>query len=99
MKSFIPHKILVINDQVSVEQHNSTLSQCYALAFDWANRMGLEGKRVFDLLLKAPDYHQDPLNCQSVLWCKIECSEEDRKIWEETNQINLEIAILKSLSE
>jgi len=35
MKSFIPHKILLINEQILISKDDETLSRCYQLAFDW----------------------------------------------------------------
>lgn len=100
MKSFIPHRILVINEQVVQEKDEENMTRCYQLAFDWANRMGMKRKRVFDLYLQSPDPNKDPINihCQSYLWCKIECTMEERKIWDEIQKLNVQHAILTALS-
>lgn len=90
MKSYIPHRIFVINDQIVHE----TMDRCYQLAFDWANRMGMEGKRVFDLCLQRPDPNNfNPLRQQSYLCCKIECTIEEREKWDELQKMNIEHAI------
>lgn len=99
-KSFIPHRILVINDQVVQAKDNETLTRCYQLAFDWANRMGKEGKRVFDLFLQRPDPNNyNPMRQQSYLWCKIECTIEERKKWDELQKLNIELAVLNMLGD
>ena len=90
MKHFIPHRIFVINEQIEFSNMREIILRCYALAFEWANKMGLEGKRVYDLYLQKPD----PINCNSMntasyLWCKIECTEEERMQWEEQQKLNI----------
>lgn len=90
MKSYIPHRILIINDQVTHTAMNETVFYCYRLAFDWSNRMGIEGKRVFDLFLEKPKYDADPLNIPLYsIWCKIECTIEERERWDEMQKLNL----------
>lgn len=87
MKYYIPYKILIINEQVEKTAQDESFLHCMKLAFDWANRMGLKGKRVFDLYLEKPDYRNyDPLRQHHTLWCKLECTEQDRKAWEKLRE-------------
>ena len=100
MKSYIPHRILVINDQVVQSALDETLFECYRLAFKWANDMGLQGKKVFDLFLEKPKYDGDPMNIpRYYLWCKIECTEDERKIWDDQNKLNIAHAVFNSFVE
>lgn len=99
-KSYIPHRILIINDQINESARDKTLSECYRLAFDWANKMGSQGKKVFDLYLQKPDYDKDPMNmARYILWCKIECTIEERKLWEEQQKLNFENAFWNALTD
>jgi hypothetical protein len=100
MNSYIPHRILVINQQITKNADDEALLQAFRLAFDWANRMGQEGKRVFDLYLQRPDINNyNPLANQSYLWCKIECTQEERERWDEIQKVNVTQAVLKAMSE
>lgn len=83
-KHYIIYKILEINDQVIAAKDLETFNWIYGKAFEWANEMGRNGKRVYDLHLETPESkHQDPLNIRCFLLCKIECTHEERKMWEE----------------
>lgn len=100
MKSYIPHRLLVINDQIVEAKDNESMERCYQLAFDWANRMGLEGKKVFSLFLERPDPKNfNPMRQQSYLWCKIECTEEERAKWDEIQKLHAEHAVYKMLND
>ncbi len=93
MTSYIPHLILTLTDQVTQSAMDETLTEAYRLAFDWANRMGKEGKRVYDLFLQKPNYAVNPFDTYFHLWCKIECSKEDRIIWEENRKMIFNISL------
>ncbi len=100
MKSYIPHRILIINEQICKNEEEKILTNCFQLSFDWANRMGLEGKRVFDLFLQKPDERNyNPMRQQSFLWCKIECTIEERKLWDEQQEQNIQKAVIDALSD
>jgi hypothetical protein len=100
MKSYIPHRILVINRAAIEHKDEETLSRCYQLAFDWANRMGQEGKKVFDLFLEKPDYGKDPLNIgRYYLWCKMECTIEEREKWDVIQKLNIQHAVFTALKD
>jgi hypothetical protein len=100
MKSYIPHQILVINEEISKDAQNVTFTRAYRLAFDWANMMGMNGKKVFDFYIQNPEYWGDPIASQkTLLWCKIECTEEERKIWEENQKLNVQHAVLTALGD
>lgn len=98
MTSYIPHLILTLTDQVTMNAMDETITEGYRLAFDWANRMGKEGKRVYDLFLQKPTY-EDPLNIRYSLWCKIECTEDERRIWEKNRERMLIESICGSLTK
>lgn len=100
MNSYIPHTILVINDQILSAKDDETLSRCYALAFDWANRMGKEGKKVFGLRLKRPDPNDyNPSRMQSYLSCNIGCTVEERQKWDEMQKLRVQKAVYDMLSD
>jgi hypothetical protein len=82
MKSFIPHNIITINRLVKDNKDLDVLHYCYRMAFDWANRMGLEGKRVYDLEMLEPPMN-DVFFSRYYLCCKIECTLEERRAWED----------------
>ena len=75
MKSYISHRLLIIDEHVKFD--DPILIRCMQLAFEWANSMGLQGKKVHSLTIINPDPNQSCLlqNNQTV-WCKIECEEE-----------------------
>lgn len=80
---YIPYRICVINE-VDFLQTQEVLLTVFRVAFEWANKMGLKGKRVYNLhLQRAAPKSMSPMNCQSYLWCQIECTKEEREIWEE----------------
>lgn len=82
MKSFIPHNIITINQSILNKENLEFLHYCYERVFDWANRMGLEGKRVYDLEMLDPPMN-DAFFSRYYLCCKIECTLEQRKAWED----------------
>lgn len=98
VKSYIPHKLITLNSQISQNGDDKVLMECFRKAFDWANQMGLEGKRVFDFYFERPD-PSNPFAGQSYIWCKIECTEEERKYWEEMREIKIKLSIYDALNE
>lgn len=98
--SYIPHRLLVINEYAGTNLDDAVMNECYRLAFDWANDMGRKGKRVFGLFLQRPDpKNHDPVRQQSHLWCKIECTVGEREIWEEMQEIQARQYVLDMLKE
>lgn len=97
MKTYIPYKLLVINEF----SENEAMNKCYRLAFDWANKIGRNGKRVFDLYIQRPDpENYNPLSQQSYnLWCKIECSMREHDIWEEMQELQAKEYVLNMLKD
>jgi len=98
VKNYIPKKLLVITYDVNSDVYNDVLIDCLFKSFDWANRMGLEGKKVYDLTLKEPD-RDNPLSTALTLWCKVECSEQERKDWEKNCEYQIKLAICEALIE
>lgn len=98
MKSYIPYRILVINCQFIESYQDEVLLQCFRLSLDWANRMGLKGKRVYDFYLEKSD-PKNPLDYLSYLWCKVECTEDERKLWKEQRELNVKHAVYEFLKE
>ena len=87
MQSYIPYRILTINEQVEKTAQDESFLYCMKLVFDWANQMGIKGQRVFSLHLETPNSNNyNPLRQHKVLWCKIECTEEERKAWEKLGE-------------
>lgn len=90
MKTWIPHKILTMNEQVIQTYNDEAFLRCMNLAFDWANQMGIKGQRVFDLTITTPsDRPYDPLNEVISVWCKIECTEEQRQHWQRNRELDV----------
>ena len=83
-QSYIPHCILKINRP----RDEATLIHCMSLAFNWANEMGLKGKKVMDLTLVDAS-EESFVDQPSALFCKIECTEEHRKLWESTRELEI----------
>lgn len=97
MKYYIPHRLLLINEQV---QEDPILMKCMQLAFQWANDMGIKEKKVSHLHLEKPDpYRFDPLNQHYTLCCKIECEEEERSSWNKMKEIEVKKYIFDQISE
>jgi hypothetical protein len=80
--SYIPCCILRLNKQI---ERDPVLIQAMRLVFDWANKNGLAGKKVYNLKLDDPS--ADPLSLSYGLWCMVECTEEERKAWEKHREI------------
>lgn len=100
MKSYIPHRLLVINQQFNANADDPVLMESMKVAFEWANKMGLEGKSVCNLYLQKADHKEfDPMRQQSILWCKIECTEEERKIWDETQEKYAKLAAINAIKD
>jgi hypothetical protein len=97
MKNYIPRCLMVLNDQI---QKDPVLVQCMRLAFDWANQAGLDGKRVCELTLVEPDpENYSPLRQQSALWCKIECTDEERKAWDAQRELDVIHAVRQAFKD
>lgn len=94
VKNYIPHCILHINEQID---ECDTLMTIMNHAFDWANRMGLEGKRVGSLVLEKPR-PDHPFAISSRLFCEIECTEKERTEWEKNQKKQLHQAIHDALN-
>ena len=100
MKSYIPYRLLIINREITDNQNYRLLEEYYRRAFDWANQMGQQGKRVFNLSIQVPDdENYNPKIRHSYLWCMIECTEEERKIWDEIQDLDVKHAIYTILKE
>ncbi len=65
MKEWIPHKILHINEFI---HEDPVLMEYMKLIFNWANEMGLQGKKVSGLSITKPD----TFNRFFTIWCKKE---------------------------
>lgn len=87
MKSYIPHRLLIINEHISENAEDENFMRSMQLAFDWANQMGLQGKKVSGLNLVKP--HPDILNQRQSLWCIMECSEEEQELWNELKDLEI----------
>lgn len=91
---------MVINTQIQTQPDDKAFMEYMRLAFNWANEMGLKGKKVFGLLLKQPDSNNfDPVNTQSILWCQVECTKEERECWEENRKMKMEQWFCDSLRD
>ncbi len=100
MKSYIPHRLLVVNASASNFIDDPVMNECYRLAFDWANEMGRQGKKVFGLRLEKPDEkNYNAMRQHSTLWCQIECTEEERVRWEEMQKFNVQHAVYNLIKE
>lgn len=97
MKSYISHQLMVICDQISLP--DDILMMCMERAFDWANQMGLEGKKVSNLSLQGPNFLDDPLAQQSVISCQIECTLDERKLWDDQQKFNYQQAVRSLLED
>ena len=100
MNHYIPHKILIINEQVQQKESDDAFMHCMKLAFQWANDMGINGKKVSNLYLENPNPNVfDPLRQHKALWCKIECTEEERNQWDSLRKIQLDKMIMDQIKE
>ena len=100
MKYYIPHRILIINECIIQSKDDENFMNVMKLAFDWSNKMGIQGKKVFGMYLELPNINNfNPLIQHYTLWCKIECNEEQRKIWEENQEIKLKNYFFNLLNE
>lgn len=98
MKSYIPHQILIINEQIETNEKDKGFMNCMERAFSFANEMGLRGKRVCGLRLQKPgDKNYDPLNARMILWCQIECTIEERENWEKNRENHMSQYIIDLL--
>lgn len=98
MIHFIPHRLLVINE-FDNQSESKILEMCMNLAFQWSNDMGMKGKKVSGLFLERPKASYDPLGGRGILWCKIECTEDEYKLWEEQVKLQTQIAVYHMLTE
>ena len=85
MKHFQPFKVFTIIEQVDFDP---TFFTCMQHLFEWANKAGLEGKKVGGLILQKNESH-DPLNRYQHIWCKIECTEQQEKDYNELMKLNV----------
>lgn len=100
MKSCIPHRLLVINEHAQENDEDPVFMTCMRLAFQWANDMGLQGKKVHSLTLQKPDPNKyDPIRQQKSLWCKIECEEDERNRWNEMQELQVKQAVYDMLKD
>lgn len=74
-KTFVDYLILK-----TVIDSEEDLIECMKKVFDFANDMGIQGKKVFGLHIDHPSY-KDPLSIQTYFKCKISCSEKERTAW------------------
>lgn len=78
---YIPHKIATFNSDFSKFQDDPILVMAMRAVFDYANEMGLKGKRVSDLIIQPPasdPRNFNPLNLNTFIGCKIQCTQEER---------------------
>ncbi len=100
MKYYIPHRILIIHEQVVRSKDDESFLHAMKIAFNWANEMGIKGKRVFGMYLELPDKENyNLLKQHSSLWCQIECTKEERKRWEELQEIQVKNYVYDFLNE
>lgn len=100
MKSYIPHRILIINEHVQKNENDPVFFHLMKLVFQWSNDMGIENKKVFGLHLQEPDpYNYSPLQQHKSLWCKIECTQEERKQWDDIQEMQIRKAVHDMLKE
>jgi hypothetical protein len=100
MKLYIYHQLLVFNEQIQQNPDDPVFMRSMELAFQWANDMGLMGKKVFDLHFQEPDPKEyNPMKQQQIIWCKIECTEEERMHWEELQKLNIKNAVNHMLKD
>jgi hypothetical protein len=96
MKSCIPHKLLVINAFAEQSMEDPCFMQCMKMAFQWANDMGINGKKVFDLHLERAD-HNNLVARPAILWCNIECTIEERERWEKMRELQIKQEVYEGL--
>lgn len=96
--NYIPHRILAINSRLTNESLDPVIMEGMRLIFEWSNKMGLSGQRVYDLFIDNTSFKSDPMNQQTFIWCRKECSDEERKKWDELQQINYESYLFDSIN-
>ena len=98
---YIPKKLLVITDSnVTYTYNDPIFCSCMQKAFQWANEMGLNGKKVSGLHIQTRDFEDmNPLSPHIIIWCQIECTEEERRAWEDMQRFNVEHAINNAFRE
>ena len=82
----IPHRICVITEQIDLNQNDYVFLNTMKMVFDWANKMGLDGKSVFGLSVKQLD------NVTEVS-CYIKCTEKEYKKWEQRYKLDLDLMV------
>ncbi len=95
MKSSISHCLLNINQDV---QKDPILMESMKLIFEWANDMGIKGKKVFGLHFVEPDLRKIPAEPYRI-YCRIECSEQEREAWEEQQRYHIAQVRLANLDK
>jgi len=77
IKDYRVRELIHITRSVDVSI-DETLESCFYKAFDWANKMGLQGVKVSGLYLKQSplDGFLDPLNAKHTLSCLVFDKEE-----------------------
>ena len=82
---YIPYKILVINPILENNERESLFFKCQSEIFQWANREGLSGRKVFGFKV-VENNNPDSIHFgRSEVWCQIECSKEEFEGWEKMN--------------
>lgn len=94
-KHFVPHCIMQLNEFIT---EDPVLVMAMKHLFRWANDMGLQGKTVSHLILVPPDT-KNPMYCSYKLLCQIQCTEEERKVWEEVREMNISKAVNDMLTD
>jgi hypothetical protein len=87
MKEFIPHGIMTLNEYC-VE--DPVMMMAFQHIFVWANEMGLKGTKVFNLRFKQCDKTNNPCVPFGCFGCLVECTSEQRKIWEENKELRIQ---------
>jgi hypothetical protein len=99
MTFYIPRCILVLNAPFDYQQEKEIEDYAMARVNYWAEEMRSIGKNVYDITI-IEDQGENPLTGrQKRIFCKIECTEEERKMWEETRKLQIELAVLSALED
>jgi len=84
MECDIPHTILTLTSQVDYKKQIEILKNAFSLVFDWANDAGLKGEKVSGFSIREDDPSIGPEYGKTFLWCRIECTKEEREEWEKS---------------
>lgn len=83
----IPYKILSINPILEDDYREQIFFRCQSEIFQWANREGLNGRKVFGFKVVKDEDPGSIHYGKSHVWCQIVCTKEEREEWEKLNAI------------